>query len=321
MTVACLRPQPTPIVSDDVHYRLLKLLEAHPDTSQRELSEALGISLGKINYCVRALLDKGWIKAANFKNSKNKPERLQNSIEELMAQDYICLSDILVNFDRGASQVLESLDILAKEKADDGQTLRYKLHAMRGPWGQEYKPGDVIEWKRKTYTKDRKTQGRKLTSQEIDARVRRGEGHKKFGYAEVGSAVVDEYGCIDVSYRDAVTLLSNNGQHYETGYGITSKREVSGRPYYTEGQADPLNERTMLGKGEVRHRWEWLYKEVPPGTELPKWTPPEPDAAPVKGETLEELEARVAKLKSEAKEQKRIAKLKEEAAMLELKEQ
>lgn len=72
MTVACLRPQPTPIVSDDVHYRLLKLLEAHPDTSQRELSEALGISLGKINYCVRALLDNGWIKAANFKNSKNK---------------------------------------------------------------------------------------------------------------------------------------------------------------------------------------------------------------------------------------------------------
>jgi len=59
-------------LSDDLHYRLLKLLEERPDASQRQLSAALGISLGKINYCVRALLDKGWIKATNFKNSKNK---------------------------------------------------------------------------------------------------------------------------------------------------------------------------------------------------------------------------------------------------------
>jgi len=59
-------------LSDDVHYRLLKLLEERPDASQRQLAAALGISLGKINYCVGALLDQGWIKATNFKNSKNK---------------------------------------------------------------------------------------------------------------------------------------------------------------------------------------------------------------------------------------------------------
>ena len=59
-------------MSDDVHYRLLKLLEERPDASQRQLSEALGISLGKANYCVKALLDQGWVKATNFKNSKNK---------------------------------------------------------------------------------------------------------------------------------------------------------------------------------------------------------------------------------------------------------
>jgi len=59
-------------LSDDVHYRLLKILQERPDATQRQLSEALGISLGKINYCVKALLDKGWIKAENFKNSKNK---------------------------------------------------------------------------------------------------------------------------------------------------------------------------------------------------------------------------------------------------------
>ena len=59
-------------MSDDIHYRLLKILEAQPEASQRQLAAALGISLGKINYCVKALLDQGWIRATNFKNSKNK---------------------------------------------------------------------------------------------------------------------------------------------------------------------------------------------------------------------------------------------------------
>jgi len=59
-------------LNEDVHYRLLKLLAERPQASQRELSQALGVSLGKINYCVKALLDQGWIKASNFKNSKNK---------------------------------------------------------------------------------------------------------------------------------------------------------------------------------------------------------------------------------------------------------
>ena len=58
--------------SDEVHYRLLKLLQERPDASQRELAAALGVSLGKTNYCVKALLDKGWVKAMNFKNSTHK---------------------------------------------------------------------------------------------------------------------------------------------------------------------------------------------------------------------------------------------------------
>jgi EPS-associated MarR family transcriptional regulator len=40
--------------------------------SQRDVADELGISLGKVNYCVRSLIAKGWIKVANFKNSKNK---------------------------------------------------------------------------------------------------------------------------------------------------------------------------------------------------------------------------------------------------------
>jgi len=61
------------VLNDDVRYRLLKLLESNPGASQRELARNLGLSLGKINFCVQALVQKGLIKAANFRNSQNKP--------------------------------------------------------------------------------------------------------------------------------------------------------------------------------------------------------------------------------------------------------
>jgi EPS-associated MarR family transcriptional regulator len=50
----------------------MKLIRDNPDLSQRDLAAATGVSLGKINYCLRALMDKGWVKVTNFKNSKNK---------------------------------------------------------------------------------------------------------------------------------------------------------------------------------------------------------------------------------------------------------
>jgi EPS-associated MarR family transcriptional regulator len=59
-------------VTDEINYRILKLLEAKPDISQRDMAKDLGVSLGKTNYCLKAMLEKGWIKAKNFKNSHNK---------------------------------------------------------------------------------------------------------------------------------------------------------------------------------------------------------------------------------------------------------
>ncbi|MBD3646132.1 MAG: MarR family EPS-associated transcriptional regulator [Pseudomonadales bacterium] len=59
-------------MNEDTHYRVLRLVEARPEISQRELAEELGVSLGKANYCVKALMDKGWIKVRNFTNSNNK---------------------------------------------------------------------------------------------------------------------------------------------------------------------------------------------------------------------------------------------------------
>ena len=59
-------------MSEELNYKVIKLIEQDAEISQRELSKELGVSLGKVNYCLRALIDKGWVKAKNFKNSQNK---------------------------------------------------------------------------------------------------------------------------------------------------------------------------------------------------------------------------------------------------------
>jgi len=58
--------------NDDVAVELLRLIEAHPDYSQRQLARALGVSLGKTHYLLKALLGKGWVKAQNFQRSDHK---------------------------------------------------------------------------------------------------------------------------------------------------------------------------------------------------------------------------------------------------------
>ena len=57
---------------EESHLKTLRLLEANPNMNQRDLAQALGISLGKTNYCIKALFDKGFIKMQNFRNSQNK---------------------------------------------------------------------------------------------------------------------------------------------------------------------------------------------------------------------------------------------------------
>lgn len=54
------------------HLQLLRLLERHPEYSQRELADALGLSLGKTHYVLHALLDKGLVKIGNFRRSGSK---------------------------------------------------------------------------------------------------------------------------------------------------------------------------------------------------------------------------------------------------------
>jgi EPS-associated MarR family transcriptional regulator len=59
-------------IDPDVHFRVLHLLEEEPKLTQRELAEKLGISLGGANYCLKALIEIGHIKAGNFSNNPDK---------------------------------------------------------------------------------------------------------------------------------------------------------------------------------------------------------------------------------------------------------
>jgi EPS-associated MarR family transcriptional regulator len=59
-------------IQEDTHFWIMRILQANPDLTQRELANKLGMSLGGLNYCLNALIDKGLVKMQNFSNSKNK---------------------------------------------------------------------------------------------------------------------------------------------------------------------------------------------------------------------------------------------------------
>lgn len=65
-------PMPDPSRHDETHLKVLRLLEATPEINQRNLAVALGVSLGKANFCLQALLQKGLVKAENFRSNHNK---------------------------------------------------------------------------------------------------------------------------------------------------------------------------------------------------------------------------------------------------------
>jgi EPS-associated MarR family transcriptional regulator len=108
------------MLTDEYRYKILKLVEAKPEISQRELAAELGISLGKANFCLKALIEVGLLKATNFRNSKNKLAYMYlltpTGIEEK--------TKITLRFLKNKMQEYESLkleiDILNQEvKAED----------------------------------------------------------------------------------------------------------------------------------------------------------------------------------------------------------
>jgi EPS-associated MarR family transcriptional regulator len=100
-------------MNDETHYRLLKLIEANPQMSQRELADAMGVSLGKVNYCLRAVIARGWIKARNFTKSQNK-----------RAYAYYLTP-------KGAAEKARVTTRFLKHKIDEYQDLKIQIEQLR----------------------------------------------------------------------------------------------------------------------------------------------------------------------------------------------
>ena len=106
----------------EIHFKVMRLLHAKPDMSQRQMAKALGLSLGKTNYCVQALLKKGWLKLQNFSGNANKqayaylltPEGIANKAQlttrflQRKQQEYVLLKAEIEALQREANAALQS---------------------------------------------------------------------------------------------------------------------------------------------------------------------------------------------------------------------
>lgn len=106
----------------EIHLKVMRLLQAKPDMSQRQMAKALGLSLGKTNYCVQALLAKGWLKLQNFSGNANKqayaylltPEGIANKAQlttrflQRKQQEYALLKAEIEALQREASAALQT---------------------------------------------------------------------------------------------------------------------------------------------------------------------------------------------------------------------
>lgn len=75
MLIDCVQPlnvKLSGMLTDEYRYKILRLVESNPQISQREIAKQLGISLGKANFCLKALIEVGMVKVSNFRNSKKK---------------------------------------------------------------------------------------------------------------------------------------------------------------------------------------------------------------------------------------------------------
>ena len=103
------------------HLELLRLLEQHPEYSQRQLSIALGVSLGKTHYVLKALLDKGLVKAQNFRRSDSKLGYLYVLTPQGVGQRLTLTHAFLARKEREYEMLNEQIAALRAELATQAQ--------------------------------------------------------------------------------------------------------------------------------------------------------------------------------------------------------
>lgn len=114
------------MLDDRTRYRLLKLLQDNPELSQRQIAEVLGVSVGKTNHCLRALLDKGLLKVRNFRDNQNK-----------LAYAYYLTP-------KGAQEKVRATAGFLKRKLEEYQGLEREIEELRREVGATAKEPDGL---------------------------------------------------------------------------------------------------------------------------------------------------------------------------------
>jgi EPS-associated MarR family transcriptional regulator len=99
-------------IQEDTNFRVMRLLQENPDLTQRELAEKLGVSVGGLNYCLKALMEKGLVKMQNFTHSKNK------------------FGYVYVLTPRGIAEKAKLTSKFLKRKLDEYESLKAEIEAL-----------------------------------------------------------------------------------------------------------------------------------------------------------------------------------------------
>lgn len=104
---------------EDTYFRVMRLLDEQPDLTQRQLAEQLGVSVSGVNYCLKALMEKGWLKMANFSKSKNKFK-------------YVYLLT-----PQGIAQKVALTSLFLKRKMNEYEALKLEIDALKAEVDKE----------------------------------------------------------------------------------------------------------------------------------------------------------------------------------------
>ena len=100
-------------IREETYLKVMRLLQENPDLTQRELAEQLGVSVGSVNYCLKALMEKGLVKMKNFIHSKNK------------------FGYVYVLTPTGIAERAELTSKFLARKVAEYETLRYEIELLR----------------------------------------------------------------------------------------------------------------------------------------------------------------------------------------------
>ena len=104
---------------DELRLRVLRLIEMHPEMSQRALARELGVSLGGVNYALKALVDKGYVKAGNFAKSESKSAYLYILTPAGLAQKSVLATTFLTRKLEEYEVLKQEIKILKRESSSE----------------------------------------------------------------------------------------------------------------------------------------------------------------------------------------------------------